>query len=251
MKEKYNLLSDDALFHFTNRITFMEKIIPNNCFLLNQLKNTNDPQEYRNYEFEPTTSLSIKDLLFLCEIQNEINNYFKNYLQIGCFCSYKKGELRNTWLKPKLWSDFGDGHKGVCLIFSKKSIQLELNNLDLFHGLKDVSYYYNTSMLPSPEIDLYKKLGNLKFCNQFIKNNIGIVFQKDIDYEIENECRCYAISENNHRIELDLQKILKGIIIGDRFPEIYDEVVIQHFSEIDLYKIEYLSGVGYRLINYY
>lgn len=249
MNDKNYLFDDDALFHFTNRTSLLEGIIPSGVFLLNHLKNTNDPQEYKKYEFCPTTRTSPLDSLEIIRIGNEINEFFKSNIQIGCFCVNKKG-LRNTWKRPKIWSDFGDGHKGVSLIFSKKALETELKSSSLFYGIKNVTYGYNSSMLPVPDLDLYKKMGAEKYCNQYIKKNFDIITFKDLDYETEDECRSFIISNDINRFEIDLNVIIKGIIIGDRFPKVYDNLII-NFSDsikIDLYKLNFTPGLGYDAI---
>jgi len=75
VKNKELLLSDDTLFHFTDRITFLEKILPSNLFLLNQLKNTNDPQEYKKYDFHASTRVSTPELILLSKIEKEIQAF--------------------------------------------------------------------------------------------------------------------------------------------------------------------------------
>ena len=252
MKFKNFLISNDALFHFTDRLTLLEKIIPSGNFLLNPMKNTNDPQEYKRYEFDSSTFTATSDLKQIKHIENEINNYFKNYLQIGCFCTYKKNELRNTWLKPKIWSDFGDGHKGICLIFSKKALEYELVNNNLYYGIDNITYNFKPRMLPVPDLNSYKKTSSIEYYRQFVKDNINIIFQKDLDYENENECRCFVISEVDGRIKIDLGTTLKGIIIGDRFPPIYD-FILDKFTQkmnIELHKLDFREGIGYSLVKY-
>lgn len=249
MNTKGFIFSDDALFHFTDRRTFLEEIIPSKVFLLNQLKNTNDPQEYKNYEFAPTTHL---DLALVMKIEHEINDYYKNFVQIGCFCAKKKNDFSKTWLKPKIWSDFGDGHKGICLIFSNTALKSELKKIDNCNDIKEVTHNFKPLMLPTPDVISYSEIGSLKYCNQFVKDNIDIILQKDIDYEVENEYRCYAISENSNRIKFDLKKILRVLIIGERCPEIYNDVIKQHYEnqDIKIYKNYFQPGIGYKLIRY-
>ena len=249
MDNKNYLFDDDALFHFTNRTSLLEGIISSGVFLLNHLKNTNDPQEYKKYNFHSSNLSSTSDILKLKRIKDEINVYFKTHIQIGCFCVNKEG-LRNTWKKPKIWSDFGDGHKGVSLIFSKKALESELKRSGLFYGINNVTYSFNQKRLPVPDLNLYKKMGAEKYCNQYIKKNFDIITFKDLDYETEDECRSFIISKENNRFEIDLKVIIKGLIIGDRFPDVYNDL-IENFSDsmnINLYKLEFTPGLGYDAI---
>jgi Protein of unknown function (DUF2971) len=249
------LYSDDALFHFTNRITLIEKIIPSEFFLLNQLQNTNDPQEYKNYEFHATvmkTDDEINNLIRIKEVENEINLYYKNYVQIGCFCNNKIIEGRRNWLKPKIWSDFGDGHQGVCLIFSKEAISAELKRIKSDSDISNIEYTLQPLMLPAPDIIKYTNSDSKEYCYNFIRKNVNIIFNKDCDYVNENEVRCFVISKNTERIKINLNEIIKGIIIGDRFPCIYD-FIINDFAEkmkIDFFKLDYQKGVGYHIVRY-
>ena len=227
MKNKYFLLSDDVLFHFTDRITFLEKILPSNFLLLNQLKNTNDPQEYKKYEFGATTH---RDLASDLKIRNEINDYYKNFVQIVCFCTWKKEEIRNTWQKSKIWSDFGDGHKGICLILSKTAIELELDKLNIYYDIKNVTYNFKPTTLPTPDVDLYHEIGSQKYCNQFVKDNKEL--NKHTFQVID------LINLNHHRLELfeffgNLHYLLKRLRLH-KYPLIHKFLFLYYLLKLVL-----------------
>jgi len=47
-----SFLTDEYIFHFTKRITFLEYIFPDKKIRFSPSKNCNDPREYNNFTIE-------------------------------------------------------------------------------------------------------------------------------------------------------------------------------------------------------
>ncbi|MCD6224260.1 MAG: DUF2971 domain-containing protein, partial [Deltaproteobacteria bacterium] len=118
--------SEDALFHYTKKNIVFENILYRDCFKLSNFKNTNDPQEYKanligasGWGWKKSTQSQIHQTLKI------IDNIIKKQTGFASFCAnkYKNTQLQSHgFLKSRMWSQYGEGHEGICLVFSKKNI---------------------------------------------------------------------------------------------------------------------------------
>ena len=61
----------------------------------------------------------------------------------GCVNTFDNDILKcQGFLKSRMWSQYGENHEGVCLVFSKDAIQRELNTLEP----KDKYFVYSSDM---------------------------------------------------------------------------------------------------------
>jgi hypothetical protein len=72
------------------------------------------------------------------------------------------------------------------------------------------------------------------------KNNKELFFKKDLDYRDEDEYRVVVCKSNENKlpelesIGIQTAKIIKGIIVGDRFPKVYKPIVEQLCNELKI-----------------
>jgi hypothetical protein len=159
----------DALFHFTKTSTAIEHILYTKKFKLSNLYNTNDPREYK---FKIQSSK--QSFWPLDEVRTEIQRILRFKCRIMSFCSnvsptlvlsdnvHKKDEhfYSRVWAKSRMWSQYGEGHRGICLVLSKSEIE------KAFEGKKTqvkeykpgyITYLSNSS--PHPDLDLSSETG--------------------------------------------------------------------------------------------
>jgi hypothetical protein len=124
---------------------------------------------------------------------------------------YDKG--RTGYLYPRMWAQYGNNSKGVCIVFRKdnllKNITKKLkNDYDIFHGnIKYVDIFDNKH---AEEINnLIKARNKIVFkCykgdkRDLLVNNIKdnyklYFFKKDIDWSGENEYRVLILNKNGN-----------------------------------------------------
>jgi hypothetical protein len=210
------LNSDDAIFHYTKKETAMEYILNNKELRFGIFRKTNDPYEY-NDNF-PLAIGTNNDLL-AAKSMSLFNSSSKNTL----FLSFCNNSDKNGYKKSRMWSQYGQNHEGICLVFSKDSImsdiQNELSENYLIYG-ENINYgrIEPTCIETNDNLTVNKiVLSNIK---KYYKN---IFFQKDLDYKDENEFRIVLIKKDLGKFSeehfIDISNSLKFIILGDKFPE--------------------------------
>lgn len=128
------LCTPDTICHYTKASTCIEKILFYSSLRLSDVGRTNDPFEYiaPNLIIESTgiSQSEIEDEFFEKpgHAVHIIALYYLQNLKILSFCMNDvmpkmKFEIdRLGFMRPRMWSQYGENHAGVCLLFSKKRI---------------------------------------------------------------------------------------------------------------------------------
>src|SRR5690606_35289858 len=132
-----------------------------------------------------------------------------------CFCEnyYSRGEFSMDhygFLKPRMWDQYGENFRGVCLAYSKTKL-LENNKITHYGNVKYIDYstlQNNFYTINHDSLD-----GKLK--NKYIQNVMMRVqatfFQKHKDYRDEREYRFLGFSFNEYEF-INTKDALIGII---------------------------------------
>lgn len=116
--------SDDALFHYTKRGIVFEKILYESCFLLSNFENTNDPLEYKDRLIGAAGwGWDKQSPEVVSEISSIVDSLIRERTHFASFCMnrFEDGNINSHgFLKPRMWSQYGENHEGLCLVFSKK-----------------------------------------------------------------------------------------------------------------------------------
>ncbi|MCG3663827.1 DUF2971 domain-containing protein [Aliarcobacter butzleri] len=228
------LNSDDAIFHYTKKETAIEYILNDKKLKFGFFHSTNDPYEYKDRLTSATGLGHINDSLF-----NESMKLIDNTIKNAAFLSFCGNSNNKGYEKPRMWSQYGQNHSGICLVFSKKSliktIENQLSNDCLIYG-ENINYKKISFE------DLYIYDDDLSV-SQVVINNIeenyqNFLFQKHLDYKDENEFRIILIqkTENNFykNIFVDISDSLKFIILGDSFPKVYLPTIKELSSKLNI-----------------
>jgi len=236
--------SDDAIFHYTKRSTALEIVLSENSFKLFRLLNTNDPREYKD------RLLGMSGWGWTTDIDNSIkkvHHYYDDLLRKkSYFSSFSINKYRESGLcshgynKPRMWAQYGEDHYGICLVVSKHNFINAIdehtlnNNYSVFHDIISYNTYeqYSRSRSISIDGDSFNSRTPFQIAFEHIKKyNKELFFTKDPDYRDEDEYRVVVCQSNEKElkelesIEIQTDKIIKGIIVGDRFPKVYKPTV--------------------------
>ncbi len=157
------------------------------------------------------------------EINVEANNFNDSVFQV-CFCTNSSAKKFNDqtypqfekfgFAKPRMWDQYGDKYKGVCLILSKQEILKSLDRVRYKYREIDYTTYqkfekkmnnYNTKLV---KIKDHERCFNTY--TDFIKE---VVFLKHVDYQNESEFRICSFSNEDQGI--DISGSLKGIVMSN------------------------------------
>lgn len=207
----------DALFHYTKISTAIEHIIPSLTLKLSTLVRLSDPNEYLKRFFSYGSGVTHRPT----KKDTNLEKYFKS-CRIVSFCSnndVKVGDKSTEnlnynfgWAKSRMWCQYADGHKGVCLVFDKEKIKRKFEEKGGFlEGIK----YAKELEIPEIKSDCLEETEYL----EYLKNQKDkIFFTKNIDYRDEVEFRGVIFDT---KIEyIDIKDCLKGILLGFKVPKV-------------------------------
>ncbi|MDH5718930.1 MAG: DUF2971 domain-containing protein [Spirochaetia bacterium] len=251
--------SNDVLFHYTNQYIALEKILYEDCFKFSELEKTNDPREYKDFNFLYLSSHESKEIAFdeMSKIKTSLNHFLKRKSKFSSFCSdekinfnfhgYEDGwDYNFSYTKSRMWSQYGNNHMGVCLLCSKTKLleYLEKNYPDkkIYHNLMTYNFL-NSTKIHAVDFDKFLKLKDSHYYFQFIKENQNsIYFTKNPDYATEDEYRFVVLSDDP--IEVPISYILTGLIVGDKFPDAYCKTIksIAENHNIPIGQVDWENG---------
>jgi|GEM_PF-5901599 len=226
MEREQTLLSEEyqplhTLYHYTDFNTLLEYILPFFRLRLSSKRATNDPFENQNLFINaggllPSDGGRRADL-----ITEEVSKVINDKIRIISFCLNNEGEKGFDYfghMKPRMWAQYGDDFKGVCIALNLEKLisQNKLNEkADIF--CKNISYLKtegNWRWKNKTRID-YSQFPR-STDDKIIKNNLikkkidEIIFTKHFDFSDENEYRICEITEEEYTY-LNISKSIVGI----------------------------------------
>jgi hypothetical protein len=248
------LLDSDLVFHFTKPYIAMENILHENNIRLSSLINMNDPYEYKIVSSGLSLLGSISQ-----ETASEVLSMLRNTILykskiLSLVRSKEKNiadDYRLVFTKPRLWAQYAEAQYGVCLIFSLNAFLEELKKsypeLTVYHNYVE----YNLSS-DKRNSKTHLKYSTSRTLDENIRTHVNanqkdIYFRKYEDFGDENEYRIVLIDWNNSRnndIYINIQKIIRGIIVGERFHKVYEELIrnLATNLNVNLYRILYSTS---------
>jgi len=210
----------DTIFHYTTSLTALENILFKKQLRLSPRNMSNDPLEKAKESISESIVAFPEDMESLEEqtkgVVEEILDLVKNKqdkIRQVCFCMNSKN-IKSIddlgFMRSRMWDQYGDKYKGVCLAFSKKEL---LKNQKI--KLKNFVGYKKFNEFPTLEIDCNDILakGPKKYKKDFMRDIDASLFFKHKDYRDENEYRLCTYSEDGYDY-INFENSLKGIIVS-------------------------------------
>lgn len=238
LEEKY-IEGQDALFHYTKTATAIEHILTDRILKFSVFGDFKDPYEY-GFKFfsshnEPPVETS--DILW-DETSSTINKMLRYDCRVLCFCSNTEPVLvlsegtsnqdvlfSQGWQRSRMWSQYGDGHSGVCLVFSRSRIEERVQELSRQvekYECRYVKYLQDFGFYPVVDKKALTSKEGVRQCSiDYIKNNFELLFRKHIDYRDEAEFRVVVLDPAKNVEYFDVSQCLRAVIVGDRIPDVY------------------------------
>ena len=260
MKDKLidNTISDDTLIYHYTSFNSACMILDTKRVRLSSLVNTNDPLEFMDkslniieHDIHNTTRT----------IDCELNKSFverQNIVRLLCFSvdfpcigeeknqEYTGNLLFKGWARSRMWAQYADNHRGVCLVFDKDEFRkdfgkLRNDDIEIFHDQK-ITYTNNLSDLDE---NMTHVSNNDKIDGSFEhfyldEKRRKYLFQKCEDYRDENEYRFVLADKKlkspNEEKYVEYTTSLKAIILGPRFPK---NIRFSKLSGVEVYQINW------------
>lgn len=232
----------------------LEKILLEKKFKLSIFSETNDPMEYKDFifnvgwhfrndnnDYEDITNPNSK----ISKANAYINSILKHKIRVMFLCSNRNHNKRNIlkpngWKKSRMWSQYGDNHNGICLVFSKNKLENYVKKIikNEYYKFGFIDYTEQESINRAAINIDYAKLVKMDFesysLDHVFKYIEDFFFRKNIDYRDESEYRVIIYDETNDYEYLNISKFIKGVIIGDRTSKIYFSLIKELCSNLNI-----------------
>ena len=119
------------LYHYTSARTAIDYILKDKQLKLGRYFNTNDPKETKTWQFSIGSNEN-RDLsgVSLTEISEKFTRALKHKTNLACFSQdelltgdHTRDIYARGFGKARMWAQYADNHKGVCLILEKSVIR--------------------------------------------------------------------------------------------------------------------------------
>ena len=245
-------VTDRFVYHYTKRETALEKILPTGKIMLNVLKKTNDPREYLDWAI--TVTGGSEDNAPLFRTLALINENRKQKTKVFCMTlddmqRRRQGLMRRGFARSRMWAQYGEGHKGLCLIFDKSALEAEIQRAASGHK----NCYCGPVQYSDQNFDIefnFDSMGETESAvscgvDSFIRSNVDqLFFTKLLDWRDEMEYRAMIYDDRPNPVFADIDSCLKGVILGPEFPAVYFPI-IQQFGiqySCQLGQLKWLDG---------
>lgn len=240
------MFEKELICHYTNEEKAIS-ILKSKQINFNSFAKCNDPRESKQWNF---CYIGNGQQLCLKEYRNTpdvFDQFIKNYSMILCFCGwnnekmkfennaippYRQDYYRVGWARSRMWSQYGDKYRGVCLVFDKSKLE-EQFSLTFGKNKKFADYveyqYHLISFIKATKIECKDilKFGVKKSLEMQINKYFHeFYFLKLMDYRDEQEYRLVVIVDDGNFVTLPIESSLKSVILGVDFPR-------QDYEKID------------------
>ncbi len=260
--------TQEYLYHYTTIETLVLYILPQKTLRFSNIRETNDPEEIYDHGFQMNDDLGggmePQDAFFAQFVTNQkrFADALRKAVKVLC-CSqdsipkqmdFPRNKGRG-FIKPRMWAQYSDNHKGVCLVLDKKKFVEKFDDefCDRYHLSRDVIYEYDYDKLEASveAYTLYTSELKENSIEKVVENRIEkfadiYYFSKHPDWRDENEYRFLIKDTSEENPGIGLDGILKGIIVGTRADKLLYEpirIMSQQFSVVpELYELVYINS---------
>jgi hypothetical protein len=239
---------NNLLYHYTKEETAINEILTEGKLRFSPFKEVDDPREveewvWKIYNPHSGGGTPSNDL-------DAINYFLRNNCKILCFSQdlikieeievtspfnyWKNKAYEKGFARARMWSQYAEGHKGICLAFSKeKIIEAIKERFKDFSVFNDSVSYMNGSEKATKAQGINSTQIKTYGINEYFKSYLNehyntLFFEKLKDYRDEREYRFVVHNEHFEGYEyIDIANILEGVIVGmycrkDLYPTIND-----------------------------
>lgn len=122
---------DKYVFHYTTLDVTLRHILATGQLRFGPYARTNDPRENKDWEFTwvKEDGTSVTDLAGgYAGLRDRANALGKRLCRLLCVTQDEAGpHLGRGYCHPRMWAQYADGHKGVCLVLEKAALRAEID----------------------------------------------------------------------------------------------------------------------------
>lgn len=150
-------MEQNYLLHYTKTDSAINYILKNKTLRFNSFRKVNDPKESKHWPFKLFCFYKQNFDLFSKNKFHEIYDYIMNHIFMSCFSINSNPFENNQDLR--MWSQYGDNHTGVCLIFNKEKLENDIIQKTKDYTLFHEKIEYSTSITANSYYKKYPEPG--------------------------------------------------------------------------------------------
>ncbi len=224
------------LYHYTSAGTAIAHILKNQTLRLSPYTSTNDPKESKQWLFDFISYIDNSDLAEQQrdEMSEWLSGALKRDTRLVCFSrdtnpltgNHLLDIFNRGYCKPRMWAQYGDKHKGVCLVFDSQRLQQQIGAQLAAHaplmrgavqyrdrGIAGDIFDDHAFTINVDELKVYGKDGYPGV--HLTRHHHKLFFEKMTDWAAEDEYRWIAFSKSPEPLHLSYGNALVGIMFGD------------------------------------
>lgn len=229
--------ADRLLYHYTSMRVARDYIVKSRTLRMGSFRNTNDPKESKNWEFNLGTNEK-RDMLEFNqrELSKKLSDAFKDHARVLCLSrdtppltgNQLEDISKRGYAKPRMWAQYADRHKGVCLVLDRKLMDQAVATAcaKAFAVYCGNITYRDQSVVPGWEGDYMINVDELdrRGFERYWRDHVAtfkkrLFFEKMADWRDEREFRYVAFSDEAEDIYVDISRALVGVMFGDSAEE--------------------------------
>jgi len=220
------------LGHYTRADTAFTHILPTKKLRMSPYHTMRDPAE--NKDLAPVTSFFVdpqanqeqaffetlkmlkdkRDRMRLLSLTHDVTRYRgAGNAVFGC-----------CWARPRMWEQYADAHKGVCLVFDSKALKAALRRHSSKMLLRNVTYTptgisgSEASLIMDPRI-FADSSREQAVTDYIVRQRRDLFFLKSEDWRTEYEFRALLAECEDEYALVDFGRSLRMVVLGEKFPE--------------------------------
>ena len=224
--------ANELVYHYTSASAAQEHILRNGTLRLGAYDQTNDPKESRTWQFNLGTNES-RDLTKykFQETSEQFSALLKANAKLACFTTdtapltgnHMEDILNRGFCKPRMWAQYADKHRGVCLAFRKSALLAAVNAQAAGATVLPGKVVYRNQPLVRPltahefmiDVDLYEALGPVAYARVHLqRHHLPLFFEKLQDWRDESEWRVVVLGTAPGPFDVKYGEALVGVIHG-------------------------------------
>jgi hypothetical protein len=228
-------VSDDRFYHYTTRDAAFEHILPRRELRFSPYSSMRDPLENKAWGFtgsawsDPDPDVTNKAYMTFHRRVNEIRASAK---LLSLTLASPESAIGNDeeeeegWSLARMWEQYGETHRGVCLVFKRDVLIKAITASLRAQGLacpynKPVRYSRAEFSTGRTELDLLELANDYSeaMARRWVEDrNDVLFFRKMPDWRTEREYRFVVTAPGSDFVYASYSDALEAVIVGEKFP---------------------------------
>jgi hypothetical protein len=215
------------LSHYTKLATALEHVLLDGRIRLSPLSAMRDPRESRDWlpshgtaegvEWEPGIYENLHTELQAARSRIKVFSLTETLPEVD---PDGMDETGFGYAHPRLWEQYAEDHRGVCLVFDQEALLGQLAaQFDTLVGSVD---YTDDDLIPGVTSATVAKRGVEGAVKYLIESRLReLVFRKTTDWSTEVEFRIATITDDSDYLYARVLESVRAVIVGVAMPHVY------------------------------